>query len=115
MHVPQTFFWVFRFSFDLDCACQLRPHAPMRNVHMMRSPGGDHPKAIVINPQPTRTAKIFLRMDAFFRVGREGRAAQPHFVIQIRRDRHFRLIISGGVCWQTHFDRVDLAMHHSQD
>ena len=61
----------------------------MRDIDMVRTPGGYHPEAIGVNAEPTRPAKILLRMHALFGVGSQWRIAEPHIIIQIWRNRHF--------------------------
>src|ERR1051325_9169972 len=116
MHVPEALLRKLRLALDGDGAGLFSAHAPMRDIHVMRTPAGDHAQAVRLDAQPTgpvhdvRAAVLAsLRMDALLIVRSFGRTAEPHVVIQIRRDLHFGLTPTARVRGQTDANVMQLA------
>jgi hypothetical protein len=108
--VPQALLRELGFALDLEGPGQLGAHAPVGDIHMMRAPAGDHAEAIGINAQPAGPIRdAVLRMHPFLGVGHFRRAAQPHLVVEVRRDGHFRLVVARGVHGQADLNGVQLA------
>src|SRR6185437_6241381 len=73
---------------DGDRACQLRPHAPLRDVRMMAAPVGDLPAGVAENPAEVHeTAAWSIRCF--------GRGSEPEIVIEAVRNRLRLLPVAG--------------------
>src|SRR4051812_18575321 len=93
----------------------LHSHSPVGNVDVMRAPAGDHSCTELFAAQPTwPVVALFkvagnLRVHSILRVVNQRSRAQPHFIIEIRGDRLFLLVSTGGVAGKANLDRLDLA------
>src|ERR1035438_9321200 len=75
---------------------------------MVSAPARDHAGAELLAAQPTRPVVANLRMHALLGVEDIRRGTQPHCIVQVLRDRHFRLFVAGWIARKTDFHRLQL-------
>src|ERR1044072_2842903 len=101
--------WELGPSPYFNWACVLGIHAPVRAINVMRAPTRDHSCSKLFAAQPARTIEVSLRMHALFRAVNIGSRTQPHVVVQIFGNGHFRLIVTGRIPGQSNLYRLQLS------
>ena len=111
MDVPQPLLGKLRAGDDRYRSGVFGAHAPLGDVHVVRPPASDHAEAVGVVAQHGAVGRAVepQRVHAFFRVVNQGRGAEPPVVVQVRRHRHFRFHIPGGIHRQPDQDLLNLA------